>query len=144
MEIGEIKQHIERLRKDLEKIYPDMQAELPVDNTPESIEKIKKIAAVASSNSMQLALFLRALSQYRKQREAEIAVEHISAGDLKTPKEEHLKSLYRVELSEVYSYEELCSRMLDICKQRVMLAQTFMRSLNTEDYTTSGIRLGEN
>ena len=137
----EIDEKIKHLKANLEKIYPDMQAELPTDTSPESVEKVKKIAAVASSNSMTLALYLRVLTQYRKQKEAEITVKNIQEKSLQTPKEKHLKALCDSELSEVCSYEELCGRMLDICKQRVMLAQTFMRSINTEDYTTSGIRL---
>lgn len=137
----QIDSYILHLKKELEKIYPDMQTELPVDMTPDSVEKVKKIAAVASSNAMTIALYLRALSQYRKQKEADIAVEYIEQNKLKTPKDSYLKALYNKELAEVYSYEDLCQRMLDICKQRVMLAQTFMRSINTEDYTSSGVRL---
>lgn len=134
MEANQVTKIIERLKKDLEKIYPDMSAEMPVDASPDSILKVKKMAAVASSNSMALALNSRALSQYIKQREADITLEHIKAKDLTTPKEEHLKALFRSELSEVYAYSELCTRMLELCKQRVMLAQTFLRNVQQEDY----------
>ena len=82
----EIDEKIKHLKANLEKIYPDMQAELPTDASPESVEKVKKIAAVASSNSMTLALYLRALTQYRKQKEAEITVNRS-----KPPKKSTLK-----------------------------------------------------
>ena len=134
METDQVKQIIEHLKKDLEKIYPDMSAEMPVDSSPESIAQVKKMAAVASSNSMALALNSRALSQYIKQREAQITLEHIKAKDLVTPKEDHLKACLKVELSEVYAYSDLCTRMLELCKQRVMLAQTFLRNVPQEDY----------
>lgn len=125
---------IKQLKERLEKIYPDMEEEMPVDPTPQSIEKVKRMAAVASSNSMALALTSRALDQHIKRREAEITLEHIKAKDLATPKEEHLKALLKVELSDEYAYSDLCKRMLDICKQRVMLAQTFLRGVQQESY----------
>ena len=134
MEADQVSKIIGSLKKDLEKIYPDMSAEMPVDSTPDSIAKVKKMAAVASSNSMALALNSRALSQYIKQREADITLEHIKAKDLATPKEEHLKACLKAELSEVYAYSDLCNRMLELCKQRVMLAQTFLRNAQQEDY----------
>ena len=81
MEADQVTKIIDRLKKDLEKIYPDMSAEMPVDSTPDSIDKVKKMAAVASSNSMALALNARALSQYIKQKEAAITLEHIKAKD---------------------------------------------------------------
>lgn len=125
---------IKQLKERLEKIYPDMEEAMPVDPTPQSIEKVKKIAAVASSNCMALALTARALSQYVKKKEAEITLQHIQAKDLVTPKDDHLKALLKSELSEEYAYAELCNRMLDICKQRVMLAQTFLRNADKEGF----------
>lgn len=125
---------IKQLKERLEKIYPDMEETMPVDPTPQSIEKVKKIAAVASSNCMSLALTARALAQYVKKREAEITLQHVNARDLATPKEEHLKALLKIELSEEYAYLDLCNRMLDICKQRVMLAQTFLRNADKENF----------
>lgn len=134
MEADKISKVIEGVRASLKKIEPDMSAEMPVDSTPQSIEKVKRMAAVASSNSMHLALNARALSQYIKQREAAITLEHIKAKDLMTPKDEHLKACFKAELSEVYAYNDLVNRMLDLCKQRVMLAQTFLRNVQTENY----------
>lgn len=125
---------IKQLKERLEKIYPDMEETMPVDPTPQSVEKVKKIAAVASSNCMSLALTARALAQYVKKREAEITLQHVNARDLVTPKEEHLKALLKIELSEEYAYLDLCNRMLDICKQRVMLAQTFLRNVDKENF----------
>lgn len=134
MEADKISKVIEGVRASLKKIEPDMSAEMPVDSTPQSIEKVKRMAAVASSNSMHLALNARALSQYIKQREAAITLEHIKAKDLMTPKDEHLKACFKAELAEVYAYNDLVNRMLDLCKQRVMLAQTFLRNVQTENY----------
>lgn len=125
---------IKQLKERLEKIYPDMEEQMPVDPTPQSVEKVKKIAAVASSNCMSLALTARALAQYVKKKEAEITLAHIQAKDLVTPKDDHLKALLKSELSEEYAYLELCNRMLDICKQRVMLAQTFLRNVDKEGF----------
>lgn len=125
---------IKQLKERLEKIYPDMEEQMPVDPTPASVEKVKKIAAVASSNCMSLALTARALAQYVKKKEADITLAHIQAKDLVTPKDDHLKALLKVELSEEYAYLELCNRMLDICKQRVMLAQTFLRNVDKEGF----------
>lgn len=125
---------IKQLKERLEKIYPDMEETMPVDPTPQSIERVKHMAAVASSNSMALALTARALAQYVKKKEAEITLKHIQARDLVTPKDDHLKALLKDELSEEYAYLDLCNRMLDICKQRVMLAQTFLRNAGKEDF----------
>lgn len=125
---------IKQLKERLEKIYPDMEETMPVDPTPQSIERVKHMAAVASSNSMALALTARALAQYVKKKEAEITLRHIQARDLVTPKDDHLKALLKNELSEEYAYLDLCNRMLDICKQRVMLAQTFLRNAGKEDF----------
>lgn len=125
---------IKQLKERLEKIYPDMEETMPVDPTPQSVEKVKHMAAVASSNSMALALTARALAQYVKKKEAEITLRHIQAKDLVTPKDDHLKALLKDELSEEYAYLDLCNRMLDICKQRVMLAQTFLRNIGKEDF----------
>lgn len=125
---------IKQLKERLEKIYPDMEETMPVDPTPQSIEKVKHMAAVASSNCMALALTARALSQHIKRKEAEITLQHIQAKDLVTPKDDHLKALLKNELSEEYAYSELCNRMLDICKQRVMLAQTFLRNADKEGF----------
>lgn len=125
---------IKQLKERLEKIYPDMEETMPVDPTPQSIEKVKHMAAVASSNCMALALTARALSQHIKRKEAEITLRHIQAKDLVTPKDDHLKALLKNELSEEYAYSELCNRMLDICKQRVMLAQTFLRNADKEGF----------
>ena len=125
---------IKQLKERLEKIYPDMEETMPVDPTPQSVEKVKHMAAVASSNSMALALTARALAQYVKKKEAEITLKHIQAKDLVTPKDDHLKALLKDELSEEYAYLDLCNRMLDICKQRVMLAQTFLRNIGKEDF----------
>ena len=125
---------IKQLKERLEKIYPDMEEQMPVDPTPASVEKVKKIAAVASSNCMSLALTARALAQYVKKKEADITLAHIQAKDLVTPKDDHLKALLKLELSEEYAYLELCNRMLDICKQRVMLAQTFLRNVDKEGF----------
>lgn len=125
---------IKQLKERLEKIYPDMEETMPVDPTPQSIERVKHMAAVASSNSMALALTARALAQYVKKKEAEITLRHIQAKDLVTPKDDHLKALLKDELSEEYAYLDLCNRMLDICKQRVMLAQTFLRNAGKEDF----------
>jgi hypothetical protein len=126
---------IKQLKERLEKIYPDMEETMPVDPTPQSVERVKHMAAVASSNSMALALTARALAQYVKKKEAEITLKHIQARDLVTPKDDHLKALLKSELSEEYAYLDLCNRMLDICKQRVMLAQTFLRNVGKEDFT---------
>lgn len=134
MEAEKIKKVIENLREDLKRIEPDMSAEMPVDPSPESVEKVKHMAAVASSNSMRLALNARALSQYIKSREAEITLHHIQAADLKTPKEEHLRAYLKSELSEVYAYADLVNRIQELCKQRVTLAQTFLRNLKQEDF----------
>lgn len=134
MEADQVTKIIGAMKKDLERIYPDMSAEMPVDSSPESIAKVKKMAAVASSNSMALALNSRALSQYIKQREAEITLKHVQAKDLVTPKDDHLKACLKAELAEVYAYSDLCTRMLELCKQRVMLAQTFLRNVQQEDY----------
>ncbi len=125
---------IKQLKERLEKIYPDMEETMPVDPTPQSVERVKHMAAVASSNSMALALTARALAQYVKKKEAEITLKHIQAKDLVTPKDDHLKALLKNELSEEYAYLDLCNRMLDICKQRVMLAQTFLRNVGKEDF----------
>lgn len=125
---------IKQLKERLEKIYPDMEETMPVDPTPQSVERVKHMAAVASSNSMALALTARALAQYVKKKEAEITLKHIQARDLVTPKDDHLKALLKNELSEEYAYLDLCNRMLDICKQRVMLAQTFLRNVSKEDF----------
>lgn len=125
---------IKQLKERLEKIYPDMEETMPVDPTPQSVERVKHMAAVASSNSMALALTARALAQYVKKKEAEITLKHIQARDLVTPKDDHLKALLKNELSEEYAYLDLCNRMLDICKQRVMLAQTFLRNIGKEDF----------
>lgn len=125
---------IKQLKERLEKIYPDMEETMPVDPTPQSVERVKHMAAVASSNSMALALTARALAQYVKKKEAEITLKHIQAKDLVTPKDDHLKALLKNELSEEYAYLDLCNRMLDICKQRVMLAQTFLRNVSKEDF----------
>jgi hypothetical protein len=125
---------IKQLKERLEKIYPDMEETMPVDPTPQSIERVKHMAAVASSDSMALALTARALAQYVKKKEAEITLKHIQARDLVTPKDDHLKALLKNELSEEYAYLDLCNRMLDICKQRVMLAQTFLRNAGKEDF----------
>ena len=135
MESEQVDAVIKKISEDIKRIEPDMSAEMPVDSTPESIAKVKRMAAVASSNSMALAVNARALSQYRKQREGAITLEHIMLGDLKTPKEEHLKALFKTELSEIYAYEELCARMLDLCSQRVRLAQTFLRNASSEDFS---------
>lgn len=126
---------IKQLKERLEKIYPDMEETMPVDPTPQSVERVKHMAAVASSNSMALALTARALAQYVKKKEAEITLRHIQARDLVTPKDDHLKALLKSELSEEYAYLDLCNRMLDICKQRVMLAQTFLRNVGKEDFS---------
>ena len=126
---------IKQLKERLEKIYPDMEETMPVDPTPQSVERVKHMAAVASSNSMALALTARALAQYVKKKEAEITLKHIQARDLVTPKDDHLKALLKSELSEEYAYLDLCNRMLDICKQRVMLAQTFLRNVGKEDFS---------
>ena len=126
---------IKQLKERLEKIYPDMEEQMPVDPTPASVEKVKKIAAVASSNCMSLALTARALAQYVKKKEADITLAHIQAKDLVTPKDDHLKALLKSELSEEYAYLDLCNRMLDICKQRVMLAQPFLRNVGKEVFT---------
>ena len=134
MDAEKIEKVIKQLKVDLERIYPDMNAEMPVDSAPQSVEKVKHIAAVASSNSMTLALDARALSQYIKQREAAITLEHLAAKDLSTPKDEHLKAFFKAELSDVYAYYDLVQRMLDICKQRVTLAQTFLRNVQQEGY----------
>lgn len=133
MEAEQVKKVIGQLRKDLAKIEPDMSADMPVDSSPQSIAAVKRMAAVASSNSMHLALDARALSQYIKQREADITLEHIQAKDLMTPKDEHLKACFKKELAEVYAYSDLVNRMLDLCRQRVMLAQTFLRNVRQED-----------
>lgn len=125
---------IKQLKERLEKIYPDMEETMPVDPTPQSVERVKHMAAVASSNSMALALTARALAQYVKKKEAEITLKHIQAKDLVTPKDDHLKALLKNELSEEYAYLDLCNRMLDICKQRVMLAQTFLRNVDKENF----------
>ncbi len=125
---------IKQLKERLEKIYPDMEETMPVDPTPQSVERVKHMAAVASSNSMALALTARALAQYVKKKEAEITLKHIQAKDLVTPKDDHLKALLKNELSEEYAYLDLCNRMLDICKQRVMLAQTFLRNVDKEGF----------
>ena len=134
MDAEKINKVIAQLKADLERIYPDMNAEMPVDSAPASIEKVKHIAAVASSNSMTLALDARALSQYIKQREAAITLEHLQAKDLSTPKDEHLKAYFKSELADVYAYYDLVQNMLNICKQRVTLAQTFLRNVQQEDY----------
>lgn len=134
MDADQIKKVISRLRKDLEKIEPSMSQEMPVDSSPQSVATVKRMAAIASSNSMHLALQSRALSQYIKQREGEITLQHIQAKDLVTPKEEHLKACFKVELAEVYAYSDLVTRMLELCRQRVMLAQTFLRNVQQENF----------
>lgn len=134
MESNQVKEVIEVLRKDLKRIEPDMSMEMPVTSDPESIQKVKRMSAQASANSMRLAMIARSLSQYKKQREADITLQHIVNGDLKTPKEEHLRALMKSELSEVYAYEELCTRMLELCRQRVTLGQTFLRNAGSEEF----------
>lgn len=136
----EIKEVIQKIKTEVQKIYSDLSSEMPSDSDPQSIAQVKRIASVASANATQLALYLKELTAYKKKREAEITLKALDEG-LKTPKEAHLKALLKSELADVYAYEELCSNVLDICKQRVVLAQSFLKVANTEGMTNRGAAL---
>lgn len=138
MEIAEV---IAKIKREMNNIYSDMSAEMPSKSDPQSTEKVKHIASAASANASRMAVYLKELVAYEKQREAEIAIAAIESKSLCTPKDEHLRALYKKELSNVYAYEKLCQDMLDICRQRVTLAQTFLKTSGVEDSASWGSRL---
>lgn len=137
----EIKEVIAKIKTELEKIYADMSAEMPSSSDPQSIERVKAIASVASANATKMAIYLKELIAYEKEQEAEIALEAITNKTLSTPKDEHLRALYKRKLSNVYAYEKLCQDMLDICRQRVTLAQTFLKACGSEEIAVRGTML---
>lgn len=137
----EIEAVIAKIKSELEKIYVDMSAEMPSNSDPQSVEKVKRIASVASANATQMAIYLKELVAYEKSKEAQIALDALQNKTLCTPKDEHLRALYKSELSNVYAYEKLCQDMLDICRQRVTLAQTFLKTNGAEDTASWGTRL---
>lgn len=137
----EIEKVILKIKAELEHVYKDMSSEMPSSTDPQSVEKVKRIASVASANATQMAVYLKELVAYEKQREAEIALDAIENRTLCTPKDEHLRALYKRDLSSVYAYEKLCQDMLDICRQRVTLAQTFLKANGADDTASWGSRL---
>lgn len=136
-----IQEVIIKIKQELEKIYGDMSAEMPSSSDPQSVERVKQIASVASANATRMAIYLKELVAYEKEEEAKIALKAIREKSLSTPKDEHLRALYKSELSSVYAYEKLCQDMLDICKQRVTLAQTFLKTCGSEEIAVRGAQL---
>lgn len=130
---------LKKINDGLNKLTVDMSEEIPTGSDPQSIKKIKQCAAHASANAAPIASYLRWLEQTIKEEEAKIALDNIDK--LKSPREEYLKSLYKSRLSKHYALQGQCIRMLDILKQRVMLAQSYLRSNTSEDFISSGTRL---
>lgn len=123
-----------KLKQDLAKLHAEFEEELPLGNTQKDIDKLRTRASHATAIMMTAAVYLRGLEEYVKKREAEITVQHLRAKDLETPKDKALDAYINAELAEEKSYTKHLNNIVEVAKTRVMLIQSFLKSLGDERY----------
>lgn len=128
------KPNIDALKKELEKLYNDFQMDLPSGNSPQEVIQLRSLAAHASASMLTLSLYRRSLDEYIRRREAEIVLEHNTAGDVPTPKDASMRALVNKELSVEKSYYQQLDTMIDIAKTRTLLIMSLLKSLGEEKY----------
>lgn len=133
MEELQASQTILKVKEEIKRIYPDMKKEFPVDYSPQSLTEVKRMMSAQSANMMTLALYSRALSQYIKQRTAEIVLNN---PNVRTPKKEVLEAMINQELAEIKSYHEQLEELLKIANTRIRIAQSILRTSELENYSS--------
>lgn len=125
---------LSKLKKDLAILHTEFEEELPLGNTQKDIDRLRTCASHATSIMMTAAVYLRGLEEHVKKREAEITIQHLRAKDLETPKDKSLEAYVSMELAEEKSYAKHLDNIIDVAKTRVMLIQSFLKSLGEEKW----------
>lgn len=126
--------NLDKLKNDLKTLHKEFEEELPLGNTQNDIDRLRTRASHATSIMMTAAVYARGLAEHVKKREAEITVQHLKAKDLETPKDKALDAYINMELAEEKSYAKHLDNIIDVAKTRVMLIQSFLKSLGEEKY----------
>ena len=125
---------IEKLKKELEKLYNDFSVELPAGNSPQEVATLRRLASHATSSMLTLSLYRRALEQDIRERESQIILAHNIAKDVPTPKEQSMQAFINKELAEEKSYFNQLNTLVDMAKTRVTLIMSLLKSLDQERY----------
>lgn len=92
------------------------------------------MAAHATSSMLTMSLYRRALEEYIRKKEASVILEHNTAKDVPTPKEQSMQAFINEALAEEKSYYHQLDALVDIAKTRVMLIMSLLKSLDNERY----------
>ena len=132
------------LLKQTKPLVESLSHELPAENNPVAIQKLKELVSYAESQRATLATLLRRLNELVESRKLELLQQFDEDyADKKTTRD--VRSIYvKAKLASEIANVNYIENLQDAVKSRISLGQSFLKSKSIEDesgYNSNELRL---
>lgn len=129
--MSEMSDYITRVTKPL---TDSLGTELPSNNDPESLRKLKEITSYVEAQRVALATIKRRVDVVVNERQNELAgefnIKHLN--DQKQPTSVERERWVKAHMADELANQKYLDNLQDIIKGKVSLAQSFLRSMQLE------------
>lgn len=128
---------VEYVGKVTKPLLESLRNELPDNNDPQSLKKLKELVSYAESQRANLAVLKRRVDEVCEERRKELVQEFeiLHEKDDKKPTKDIRDVYVKGGMAREISTQKFLDELQDILKGRVSLGQSYLRSFNIEDKT---------
>ena len=128
---------VEYVGKVTKPLLESLRNELPDNNDPQSLKRLKELVSYAESQRTNLAVLKRRVDEVCEERRKELVQEFeiLHEKDDKKPTKDIRDVYVRGGMAREISTQKFLDELQDILKGRVSLGQSYLRSFNIEDKT---------
>ena len=128
---------VEYVGKVTKPLLESLRNELPDNNDPQSLKRLKELVSYAESQRANLAVLKRRVDEVCEERRKELVQEFeiLHEKDDKKPTKDIRDVYVRGGMAREISTQKFLDELQDILKGRVSLGQSYLRSFNIEDKT---------
>lgn len=118
-------------------LLESLRNELPDNNDPQSLKRLKELVSYAESQRSTLAVLKRRVDEVCEERRQELVQEFeiLHEKDDKKPTKDIRDVYVKGGMAREISTQKFLDELQDILKGRVSLGQSYLRSFNIEDKT---------
>lgn len=109
--------------------------ELPTGNDPNSIDKLKKMAAYSESSLSRLSVVYRKFVTMVAEKEREATKEYLTTE--KKPSKTGRNDYLQLHLPEYYAWKKQLDDLQSMLHGRVVLAQSFMKNTSAQNQSSA-------
>lgn len=128
---------VEYVGKVTKPLLESLRSELPDNNDPQSLKRLKELVSYAESQRSTLAVLKRRVDEVCEERRQELVQEFeiLHEKDDKKPTKDIRDVYVKGGMAREISTQKFLDELQDILKGRVSLGQSYLRSFNIEDKT---------